>query len=87
MSFILDVVGELDTWTTLQIYQGAGNLSAWGSFKVIAFYLFGLGLTIRGVVLLFRAIQSPTPGETMKSLINLVVTIAVFVVLWKISGL
>lgn len=83
----LNVLLYVDSWTSHDIYNGTGTLSPWSSFGVIATWLFALGIGIRGVSILVRASREGVPGQVTSGLINLLVGIVVFGVLWKIAGL
>lgn len=86
ISFLLDMGQTPDSWGTLNIYKGSGALNDWSSFGILAGVMLALGIMIRGTVFIFRAIKSPSPGETLNGLIQLVIGIVVVVVLWKITG-
>lgn len=87
ISIPLSIGLYIDTWETFKIYNGTGSLAAWRSFGIIATWLFALGIAIRGVNILIRSSREGAPGQVMNGLSNLIISIVVFGILWKIAGL
>lgn len=57
------------TWSNYAVYNGAGDLSPWGSIGQIASTLVMLGFLISGVVLLIRIMKGDFT-EVGKMIIN-----------------
>lgn len=75
-----------DSWGSLKIVQGSGELGSWDSFSILAGALLSLGIMIRGAVIFSKAMFSPEPGGAVKGLLNLIGGLVVVAILWALTG-
>lgn len=72
---------DTDVWEASQYFQDGGITPVWGSLTVLGLYLMGVGITIRGVVLLAKSFKSDQPGALLSPLLQFVGGLVSFVVI------